>query len=344
MGNEYFIGSDGELYHWGWKKKDHKYISREKKGGKWVYTYPDDKKKDSKGANTGSGAIDSKKTSAVTTAAKNIVKKPLSNEYMIETAYNSKKNGFGGSNNSTPNRVDSGRNALGKANSGSGSNDSIKNVKNTGFKTLADDMKDVPKAVIRNAVREVTKNPLSNEYMIENAYNSKKNEFKSPDSQGLIKPAEKTGWEKFVDKMEDVVFDIQFEAEYAYDQAKDWVSDTVSNIEDNTIGKIRDWYGADDRNRYKYAEQELERSTRNYQSALSLMKDKREFVKNYPHSDIFKNSAEDSKRRLERSYTEWKEKKEEFERARERYEDTPCAKVDEWFDSLEDWWEELKRK
>ena len=35
-------GSDGELYHWGWKKKDAKYIKRERKNGKWVYTYPED--------------------------------------------------------------------------------------------------------------------------------------------------------------------------------------------------------------------------------------------------------------------------------------------------------------
>lgn len=39
-------GSDGELYHWGWKKKDAKYIKREWKNGKWVYTYPSDTKSD----------------------------------------------------------------------------------------------------------------------------------------------------------------------------------------------------------------------------------------------------------------------------------------------------------
>lgn len=35
-----------ELYHWGWKKKDHKYIKRERVNGKWVYTYPEDLKGD----------------------------------------------------------------------------------------------------------------------------------------------------------------------------------------------------------------------------------------------------------------------------------------------------------
>ena len=34
--------SNGELYHFGWKKKDAKYIKREWKKGKWVYTYPGD--------------------------------------------------------------------------------------------------------------------------------------------------------------------------------------------------------------------------------------------------------------------------------------------------------------
>lgn len=44
----YYIGPDGELYHGLFKKRepkeDHKYIKREWKNGKWIYTYPDDKK------------------------------------------------------------------------------------------------------------------------------------------------------------------------------------------------------------------------------------------------------------------------------------------------------------
>ena len=38
--------SEGELYHFGWKKKDAKYIKREWKNGRWVYTYKDDAKND----------------------------------------------------------------------------------------------------------------------------------------------------------------------------------------------------------------------------------------------------------------------------------------------------------
>lgn len=52
MGN-YIFGYNGELYHakHTWTKEDHKYIKREWKNGKWVYTYPSDvkgKKADSK--------------------------------------------------------------------------------------------------------------------------------------------------------------------------------------------------------------------------------------------------------------------------------------------------------
>lgn len=39
---------DYELYHWGWKKKDAKYIKRERKNGKWVYTYREDDKQNGK--------------------------------------------------------------------------------------------------------------------------------------------------------------------------------------------------------------------------------------------------------------------------------------------------------
>jgi hypothetical protein len=35
-----------ELYHWGWKKKDAKYIKREWKNGRWQYTYAADLKAD----------------------------------------------------------------------------------------------------------------------------------------------------------------------------------------------------------------------------------------------------------------------------------------------------------
>lgn len=45
--NKYVLTSDGKLYHAfngkGWQKKDAKYISREFKNGRWVYTYPEDK-------------------------------------------------------------------------------------------------------------------------------------------------------------------------------------------------------------------------------------------------------------------------------------------------------------
>lgn len=43
--NRYYLTSDGELCHaiGDWKKKNAKYVKREWKNGRWVYTYPEDK-------------------------------------------------------------------------------------------------------------------------------------------------------------------------------------------------------------------------------------------------------------------------------------------------------------
>lgn len=53
---DYILSPDGELYHW--EKKDHKYISREKKNGEWVYKYPSTTSVD------GGGSVASKKSPA----------------------------------------------------------------------------------------------------------------------------------------------------------------------------------------------------------------------------------------------------------------------------------------
>lgn len=92
--------SDGELYHFGWKKKDAKYIKREWKKGKWVYTYPDDKKDAAP-----------KKTDTA---------KKTSSEYDAELAYNSQKNSWNvttTSSTDTANKVSSGKQAVTKGSS-----------------------------------------------------------------------------------------------------------------------------------------------------------------------------------------------------------------------------------
>lgn len=55
--NNYVLTPNGELYHW--QKKDHKYISREQKNGKWVYKYPSD-------TGASSGSIPESKTTTNT--------------------------------------------------------------------------------------------------------------------------------------------------------------------------------------------------------------------------------------------------------------------------------------
>ena len=105
---DYFIGSDGELYHWGWKKKDAKYIKRERKNGKWVYTYPEENKSGKTPVvtakkNTGklttlnvANMLQKARDAAnVKSGKKETDNKKASSEYEAELAYNSKKNDYG---------------------------------------------------------------------------------------------------------------------------------------------------------------------------------------------------------------------------------------------------------
>lgn len=146
MGNNYFIGSDGELYHW--QLKNHKYISREKKGDKWVYTYP--KNEASSGTNSAKPAIsDTKKKQMEQTKNLNDFNKAFKNaftvgtrgnpgegtgprlvskEYEEEMGYNSKKNEYPkptmlpSSNNKTgsTSKVSAGKTALYKVGNAGG--------------------------------------------------------------------------------------------------------------------------------------------------------------------------------------------------------------------------------
>lgn len=74
--SEYFIGSDGELYHW--QLKNHKYIKREKKGNKWVYTYPEEKG----GSNKKTSPKNSSRNATKISAGENILGKASSGGYL----------------------------------------------------------------------------------------------------------------------------------------------------------------------------------------------------------------------------------------------------------------------
>lgn len=100
--------SDNELTHAfgrGKERKNHKYVSREWKKNKWIYTYPDEGKHDISKSAKVTSATNTKKTS---TSSKPYVSK----EYLEEVGYNSKKNDS--STNSSTSKVDSGKNAVGK--------------------------------------------------------------------------------------------------------------------------------------------------------------------------------------------------------------------------------------
>lgn len=150
MSNNYFIGSDGELYHWGWKKKDAKYIKREWKNGKWQYTYPYDpvdnsaaKKHAEKKAVQEKNLADFNKAFAKSknfytrgNDGRGIGSRKASKEYEAELAYNSKKNSnSSAASDNTASKVSSGKNAI------------------------------------------ATGSKVSSEYLAELAYNSQKNSF-----------------------------------------------------------------------------------------------------------------------------------------------------------------------
>ena len=143
-------GSDGELYHW--QLKNHKYVKREKKNGKWVYTYPQEKGGNDKKTTASKPDI---KTAIKTAANKAYVNsrgnsgvgtgpRTMSKEYEAELGYNSKKNEYPSpkmvSNQSS--KVNAGKNAV------------------TADKNTAS----APKKA-------------SSEYEAEVAYNSKKNDY-----------------------------------------------------------------------------------------------------------------------------------------------------------------------
>lgn len=105
MSNKYYITSNGsfrelhddELAHavtngFGKKKTNHKYIDRKWSKGKWVYTYPDEKK------TSGKSISDITKTNTASSKMTvNNTAKKASSEYEAELAYNSKKNVYPGS-------------------------------------------------------------------------------------------------------------------------------------------------------------------------------------------------------------------------------------------------------
>lgn len=67
--NKYVLTADGKLYHAatnsnGWQKKNAKYISREWKNGRWVYTYPEDQ-----------NSLKNRLKNAVTATKKNVTAK-----------------------------------------------------------------------------------------------------------------------------------------------------------------------------------------------------------------------------------------------------------------------------
>lgn len=117
---DYYLGTNGELYHWGLNKgkprEDHKYIKREWKKGKWVYTYPvDNSKKKPAPPKPGlkrTNTLYDRGSKALSSTRKTSTTPWVSDEYKKEVAYNSQKNQYPGnktsSNSKTGNKTSAG--------------------------------------------------------------------------------------------------------------------------------------------------------------------------------------------------------------------------------------------
>ena len=307
---------NNEFYHAGpssgSSRKDHKYLSREWKNGRWNYQYDQPKSKVSGGKSKDAAA-----------AAVRFIAKDAADKYKTKIGRKAtnriKKAG------SAINTVGIGKNAVDAAKKAS----SAYNAKNQ------------PK--------------VSKEYLEELGYNSQKNSFgnnsntKKTDVEA--KPAEKkrslldklfdklsNGWERTKDKAEDIAFDVSFEVEYAYDQAKNWVENGLENLERNTVGRVRDSLGYDERARMNDAKRRVD-------------------TEKYALDDSMGDVAEDLRRReLDsndvdahedlRTSQYWLSKNNEsyvkalraYERAKEQYEKTPLAKIETWLDEVDEYW------
>jgi hypothetical protein len=208
---DYYITRDGELRHAapnrGWEKDDHKYVKREWKNNRWVYTYPSDTKKNTKAKTNFADTVkkvtstarelDAKKKlenrgklslearSALTRGRNAVNNKPwVSKEYLEEVAYNSQKN------------------------DGSSATSETKKQTNTNSGTKK------PTASAK----------VSKEYQKEVAYNSQKNQYPTDDKTAKSETKKKTNW-----------FD---EAKKKLDDAGDWVSDKLSDAGDWASDKL----------------------------------------------------------------------------------------------------------
>ena len=89
---DYYIGPNGELYHGlfgkGKPRDDHKYLKREWKKGKWVYTYPAEVKKLNNTKMAGKNSTPNRKQNTDPT------RKQAFSKYETGLNYNSQKNRY----------------------------------------------------------------------------------------------------------------------------------------------------------------------------------------------------------------------------------------------------------
>lgn len=340
---DYILTSNGELYHAarksGWEKEDHKYIKREWKKGKWVYTYPSDAKKsqplkknvaEAKARRDAADLIATGRTKTQSafnkaaierTKSNKVSSKPyVSKEYQEELAYNSQKNGSGNTKSES-----------------------------TGKESTTSKTETKKATVPVNA---------SKEYQEELAYNSQKNQYPTEIKETVI--AEKTIPEKVItektipekvitestpsktskkedswlDKLgdwaSDKLGDIGDGLKDFGEDAADWVGDRMDDLHDVTIGKVKDALGYDERDLMASCASKRDEAAADINQALERI-ESRISAANGKFTDKTREGVEAATNVfLMPACGDYAKADADYARAKEMYDATLLGKIDNW--------------
>lgn len=301
---EYFIGSDGELYHW--QLKNHKYIKREKKNGKWVYTYPEENK-------TGKTPVTKKKTDPVT-SGKTSANRAAAGVRNVDKLMSQK----------FARRINQARDVL--------TND-FGNYKPISGESLSKSTSQKSESDKRKA--ETKK--VSSEYEAELAYNSKKNDYgdaakKNSETKKQEEKKERTWLEKAKEKLDnlgDSIEDIVDNAGDVIDDAKDWIGDRADDLYDATIGEIKDVMGYDERDALAKASDKRDRNMGYVTDMLDQLTESLHDKRNTQERKI-EMSEYIADGFLQPRVEDYLNSDVEYRRAEEAYYSTPLGKLDSW--------------
>ena len=333
-GGKLYDVDSNELYHWfgkGESAKNHKYIKREWKQGKWKYTYPSEDTDSSKTSNTksavkshviqkhievGRARLFNSRSNASdkSTNAKPSGTAKVSKEYLKEVLYNSQKNAYPGS------------------------------------KTVGD-KNNTKQTANSNENKSTGTAKVSKEYLKETSYNSQKNVYpvtnKTTPSETTKSEPKKNWFDKSkqtldeiakytTDKMKDVAGGIEKAKDATVDwvvdtknAAVDWIEDTTTTLYNATVGEVKDRIGYDEKNelvsaqkRYDMYRKNVTRAIENLNMDIMLKRDSAE--------GITSESMDTNTFFMKMYYEDFSKAQADYTKAQAEYDSTLMGRVDKW--------------